>query len=49
MFAIRLRTEEDTSLVLHTAYFHKGQEIGVQNGNNFNFIKIISLIIIFFV
>ena len=31
MFAIRLRAEEDTSLVLFTAYFHKNQEIGVQN------------------
>ena len=31
MFAIRLRAEEDTSLVLFTAYFHKSQEIGVQN------------------
>ena len=47
MFAIRLRTEEDTSLVLHTAYFHKGQEIGVQNGNNFNLMIKIKLIIFF--
>lgn len=31
MFAIRLRAEEDTSLVLFTAYFHKNQEISVQN------------------
>lgn len=27
-----MRAEEDVSLVLHTAYFHKGQEVGIQNG-----------------
>lgn len=31
MFAIRLRAEEDTCLVLFTATFHKNQELSIQN------------------
>jgi hypothetical protein len=33
VFSIRLRSEEDGSLVLFTATFHKDQSISIQNGN----------------
>ena len=32
MFAIRIRSEDDHSLVLFTATYHKDQEVGIQNG-----------------